>query len=97
MALDIEKYLPYLDEYHWSREEKINMLYHVSRMMEAQADKIFGVHAVQLACAQKENKPSQTRQKSIDSKSNLLSLHHRRAANDHLTDAAPITKGKRHV
>ena len=46
MTLGIEKYLPHLDQYDWSREEKIEMLHAMWRLTEAQADKAFGLNSM---------------------------------------------------
>lgn len=68
MGLDIEKYLPYLDQYDGAREEKIEVLRILWQMMEAQADTAFGVSAVQLSSIQNKNCDSQSLSNVLDSK-----------------------------
>ncbi len=68
MGLDTEKYLPYLDQFDWSREEKIKILRKLWQAMEAQVDTAFGVSAVQLSDIQNKNSDSQTLSNALDSK-----------------------------
>ncbi len=82
MALDIEKYLPYLDEYDWKREEKVEMLRSLWRMMEAQADKAFGLNSLQLSCGQSHHNSLRNQQNSVDSKDQPISQSYGEAANN---------------
>ena len=89
--LNLKDYLHYLDALNISEAEKEDILRIIYPIVEAEVDRAFGLHTVQLACAQSENKPSQTRQKSIDSKGSPLSSRYHKAANDNLN---PQQKGQ---
>jgi hypothetical protein len=91
--VDTEKYLPYLDRYEWSREEKIELLHSVWRMMEAEADKAFGLNSYQLSCGQVPDNNLQNHKDSVNSKVQVISDCYRHAANDE----AQEVKGKRHA
>lgn len=93
MPLDIEKYLPYLDQYAWSREEKIELLHSVWRMMEAEADKAFGLNSYQLSCGQASDSNLRNQKGSVNSKDQVISDFYRQAAND----GTQKVKGKRHA
>lgn len=49
MLPDIDKYMPYLDEFDMSREEKADLIRTVWGFVEAYADKAFGLHPCQEA------------------------------------------------
>lgn len=88
MALDIEKYLPYLeDSYGWSREEKIEILREVWRMMETKADEGHGLNVPPSSCGQPHQNSLRNQQKSVDSKHQPLSQFYGEAANDQSYDA----------
>lgn len=91
--MDIKKYLTYLDKYDWSREEKIELLRSVWRMMGAEADKAFGLDSCQLSCGQTLGNNLQNQQDSVNSKDQIMSDFYRQAANDD----SPKEKGKRHA
>lgn len=86
MIPDIDKYLPFLDQYDWPKKDKIEIIHAVWRMMEAQADKAFGLSAVQLSCGQSKNITSQNQQSTLDSKNSPTQKFRPIAAND---DIAP--------
>lgn len=86
MKSSIERYLPYLDQHDWSREQKIEMIRTVWRVMEAEADKAFGLNPVQLPCGQIENIASHPCERAIDSRSQFIQIS-MRAANDDGVDA----------
>lgn len=94
MALDIEKYLPYLDGYGWSREEQIEILRCVWRMMEAQADKAHKLNVSQRPRGKTHQNSLRNQQKSVDSKHQPLSQFYGEAANDQSYDAIS-SKGDR--
>ncbi len=87
MALDVEKYLPYLDEYDWARDEKVEMLRSLWRMMEAQADKAFGLNSLQLSCGQLHQSSLRNQQSSVDSKDQSISKSYGEAANNNFHKA----------
>ena len=47
MELNVEKYIPYLDEFDLTREEKEKVLHTLWIFMESQAEQAFGLHPVQ--------------------------------------------------
>ncbi|MCF6354795.1 MAG: hypothetical protein L3J26_06785 [Candidatus Polarisedimenticolaceae bacterium] len=49
MILDFEKYLPYLDEFDLSQDQKLEFIKTVWQLMESQVDQAFGFHPVQQA------------------------------------------------
>lgn len=83
MVLDIEKYLPYLDGYDWSREEKIEILRCVWRIMEAQADRAFELNTLPSSCGQSHQNSLRNQRNSLDLKDKPLSQSYGEAANDH--------------
>ena len=93
MTLGIEKYLPHLDQYDWSLEEKIEMLHAMWRLTEAQADKAFGLNSMQLSCGQNKNIASQPSPHSLDSKAEFTAQSRPDAANDD----NPDMKGDQHA
>lgn len=97
MALDIEKYLPYLDGYGWSREEKIEILREVWRMMEAKADEGHGLSVPQSSREQTYQNSLRNQQKSVDSKHQSLSQFYGEVANDHSYDAISSKGGRKYA
>ena len=81
MTLNVEKYLCYLSHYEWSRDEKVEMLRAVWRVMEAEADKAFDLNPVQLSCGQDKNTPSHSQHSIVDSREPRV-LSFGTAAND---------------
>lgn len=96
MIPNIDKYLPFLDKYDWSREEKIEMIHAVWRMMEAHADTTFGLNPVQLSCAQNKNIASQSPVNTLSSKGAFTQQFRPLGANDDTTPATS-TKGDEHA
>lgn len=80
MPYDIETYLPYLECYQCSKEEKIDILNWVWRLTGSIADEAYNQHPVQLSIAQK--KTSQSDQDSLDSKCHQFNNLSHKAAND---------------
>lgn len=93
MNLDIKTYLPYLDQYDWSREEKIEILHAIWRLTEAQADKAFGLNSVRLSCGQNKNIASHYSTDTVDSKDKNNIHASIKTANDDVAQA----KGVQHV
>lgn len=91
--MNLEKYLPYLDQYEWSREEKTQVLYAMWRLTEAQADKAFSLNSVQLSCGQNKNIASEFSSYTVDSKGTNNVHTSIKAANDDVAQA----KGGQHV
>ena len=54
MNLDVEEYLPYLDDLDLSQEKKIEIIKTVYGLMQSQVDAAFGTHPVQLALKEQE-------------------------------------------
>jgi hypothetical protein len=94
MALDIEKYLPYLDGYGWTREDKIEILRYVLRMMETQADKAFGMNSLPLSCGQIRQNSLRNQGNTVNLKDQSLSQFYGEAANDN-PHKAMSSKGDR--
>lgn len=67
MILDIEKYLPHLERFDLSREEKESVLRTLWGIVESCVNQAFQKHPVQQACDDKK-KNLQIRDHSIDSK-----------------------------
>ena len=86
MILNVEKYLPYLDELDLSPAQKIEMMTSVWCLMESQVDKAFELHQVQLAQKEKAKTILQSRTESLDSNPSHISrsfdLAMREAANE---------------
>lgn len=98
MALDVEKYLPYLDGYGWSREEKIEILRCVWRMMEARADQAFELNALPSTCGQSHQNSLRNQRNSLDSEyQSLLSQSYGEATNDHSHDAMSSKGNKKYA
>ncbi len=97
MALDIEKYLPYLNKYDWTREEKVEMLHCVWRMMEAQADTAFELNSLQSSCGQSHQNSLRNQQNSLDSKDQSISQSYSEAANDHSHKAMSSKEDQKHA
>lgn len=97
MALDIEKYLPYLDSYDWTREEKIEILRCVWRIMETQTDKAFRLNTLSLPCEQPHQNSLRNQQKTVDSKDQSISQFYGETANDDSHNAISSKGDKKHA
>ena len=55
MPLDVEKYLPFFDEFDLTPDQKREMIEALWSVAEAVADMAYGVHPVQLVTADNDN------------------------------------------
>lgn len=97
MALDIEKYLPYLDGYGWSQEEKIEILRYVWRMMETHADTAFRLNGLSSSCGKSHQNSLRNQQNVVDSKGQPVSQSYGEAANDNPHTAISSKGDKKHA
>lgn len=86
MILDIEKYLPELDGYDLTREQKETMLRCVWNIMEACANRAFHKHPVQQARQEIQHSSDNRRlhlcSRSIDSKGRGISSRFKHSASE---------------
>ena len=75
MVIDFEKYMPYLDEFDLSQDQKLALIRTVWGIMESQADQVFGFHPVQQARCNTDVKNLHSLKQNIDSNVTTVSTH----------------------
>ena len=73
MQPDVEKYLPYLEEFDIPRAKKVELIHTVAAIMESFVDRAFGLHPVQLSQGDQGRPDSADERDRIDSVESIFS------------------------
>ncbi len=88
MIIDFEKYMPYLDEFDLSQDQKLALIRTVWGIMESQADQVFGFHPVQQVCCNADVKNLHSLKQNADANANVttVSTHFSTATREAMND-----------